>query len=61
MPELHPSFRRDPATLSEEEVAGSYRAFAARYRRTAAIEERPWIREVLIALAQHCDVAAEKH
>ena len=60
MPELHPSFQRDPATFSEREVTGGYRAFAARYRRMAAIAERPSIREVLLDLARQCDVAAER-
>ena len=61
MPELHPSFLHDPATFSEREVAGSYRAFAARYRRMAETEERPSIREGLLDLARQCDVAAERH
>ena len=61
MPEVHSPFQRDPATLSEREVTGSYRALAARYRRMAAIEERPSIREGLLDLARQCDVAAERH
>ena len=61
MPELHPSFQRDPATLSEREVAGSYRALAARYRQMATIEDRPRIREALLDLARQCDVAAERY
>ena len=54
MPELHPSFQRDPATLSEREVTGSYRALAARYRQMATIED-------LLDLARQCDVAAERY
>jgi hypothetical protein len=61
MLELHRSFQRDPATFSDRELAGSYRAFAARYRRLAASEERPSIREVLLDLARQCDVDGESH
>jgi hypothetical protein len=52
-------FLLDPITWSENERLTQYRVLAARYRQMADAEERAFVRNGLLALAQQCEAAAD--
>lgn len=58
--DLQPAFLRDPATWSHHERVVQYRVLAARYRRMAETEDRPFARDGLLELARECEAVAEQ-
>jgi len=49
---------RGPITVPRHEVVAEYRAFAARYRQMACIEERRSVRDDFLDLARRFESAA---
>lgn len=54
---LHPSFLREPITVPSQELISGYRAMVARYREMAEAEERPFVRDGFLQLAQQFETA----